>query len=673
MLNTKKLLYILPDVTYVTELLPTKKEHTFTIQTFRQINGSFLDDDNLIAENIEKLMSKIEPEEYHLVLPDFLFTNTIVEVTESSEAKAIQYIKEKLLPNLEITKDSHETEISVLTHHQGKYKIQLSALEKEAIQPIASSGTANRVTISGVSPLSWTLKSVISLEPSVSVVQVGGLLYVSLHYIGIDQTTTAKTDEIENVVETIKTLKGGEPSIQTVYLLTNELVETNLKTALSGTLPIQQLATFKEEDTQMPSYVRHIIEAGMKTLDIPDYPVPKFSLPKAATTPTATTAVPSSADTTDIEEVSAIPESNPAPTELPGTASAPTPKPELADAALPIPKENPAQNLPTPTELPGTSSAPTPEPTLPAIAPAAAAVVPAAATIASTASTPTVSARVETPQVEPESVPTPVTEKLIETQPQSTTTQPTMDAPAAQSPINVAPTTQPSSPTPTPDAELQALKQFSSQSTPASTQAETVQAVAAMSPVLTPTTTSTTTANAGIIKNQSGVSPMLRMIFIGIAVFAITVAAGVGITLGVLQWTQSDGDELADSPIVSPSAVPTATPIASVQPTASPTSTATGSGQTTEKTQKVLVVNATTISGHAGKTKTALEKAGYKGVKSGNAKGEYEAGIYVLMKERDEALITQLEQDSGLDLTFDDGITVEDPQGVYDAVIVLAE
>jgi len=52
MLNTEKLLYILPDLTYLAELLPGKKEHTYTIQSFKQINGNFLDDNEFISANI---------------------------------------------------------------------------------------------------------------------------------------------------------------------------------------------------------------------------------------------------------------------------------------------------------------------------------------------------------------------------------------------------------------------------------------------------------------------------------------------------------------------------------------------------------------------------------------------------------------------------------------------
>src|SRR5947207_766394 len=136
MLNTKKYLYILPDSAYIAELLPAKKPHTFAIQAFRQINGEFINEDDFIEENIDKLIKKIDPEEYHLILPDFLFTNTIVDVVQTNEDEVKKYLKETLLPSLNLSKETHEIDTFILTQYQGKSKVQLSALEKSILTSI---------------------------------------------------------------------------------------------------------------------------------------------------------------------------------------------------------------------------------------------------------------------------------------------------------------------------------------------------------------------------------------------------------------------------------------------------------------------------------------------------------------------------------------------------------
>ena len=196
MLNTRKLVYILPEVCFVAELLPTKKPHTFSIQSFRQINAQFMEEEDLIIENVQKLFKKLEPETYTIVLPDFLFTNTIIDVNETSESGVRDFLLEKLLPSLGLSKTSHQLETFILTQHKGKTKVQLSGLEKSVLGPVFPIAEERGITIDAICPLSWTLKSLISLEPSLSAVELGKHLYLAQHYIGVEQSTffpTTKT------------------------------------------------------------------------------------------------------------------------------------------------------------------------------------------------------------------------------------------------------------------------------------------------------------------------------------------------------------------------------------------------------------------------------------------------------------------------------------------------
>ncbi|MDQ3008881.1 MAG: LytR C-terminal domain-containing protein [bacterium] len=630
MLNTKKLLYILPDVTYIAELLPTKKEHTFSIHSFRQINGEFLNDDDFIAENIEKLFSKIDADEYHLILPDFLFTNTVLEVQDTAEAKVRTYLKEKLLPSLNLSKDTHFFETTILNQYGGKSKVQLSALEKSVLNPIVVSTQAHDIKIAAVSPLSWSIKSVISLEPSISVVQIGSLLYVAQHYIGVDQTIMANVDEIENVGETIKTLKGAEPSIQTVYLLTNSLVEEKLKGMVSSTLPIQQLATFKEDDTQMPSYVRYIIESAMKTLDITEYPVPRFELP------TEPVAVTESSEEAEEKEDS---------TE------------EVAKPALPV----------VAPVLPAVLVIPLPEPTN---------------NVSAMTAEPVKAIAVDLDEDDDESedeLDAELIESLIEPEEDDTDSESALPLPTATAGITspalaaqvgssiaaeeVEKSVSPMASSESLDDAEPDLSQFARHKELESEASEEIVTPVA-TPVPRPTPPSKPTPQ--VIKNKSGTGSMMKMIGVTVGVFLLTVIVGVSIGYGILKFTEQE----AEQPLAS------ATPLASIEATAtpvpSPTPTASSSATVAAETS-VLVVNATTKAGYAGSTRSKLEAAGYKLVRAANAKGTYDDGTYVLLKTRDEALISQLEAATDLELTYADGFSIEDARGEYDAVIVLAE
>jgi hypothetical protein len=88
----------------------------------------------------------------------------------------------------------------------------------------------------------------------------------------------------------------------------------------------------------------------------------------------------------------------------------------------------------------------------------------------------------------------------------------------------------------------------------------------------------------------------------------------------------------------------------------------------------LLVVNATTIAGKAGDVKADLDEEDFQRVTAANAKGDYPAGAnYVLMEEENAALISLIEELTGLEFEYSDQDNAEDPQGSYTAVVVFAD
>ena len=597
MLNTQKLLYILPDVAYLAELLPSKKPSTFTVSSFRQINGEYMDDNEFIAENILKLFKKVDPEEYQLILPDFLFTNTIVNVKEKSDAKIKEHLTKELLPELGIKTDTHQIDTTVLNEHGDTTRVQLSALEKSLLEPLQVSAEQTKVKIKNISPLSWSIKSLVSLEPSISVVQIDSMLYVALHYIGVDQANQATVEEVENIYETIKTLKGAEPSIQTIYLLSNELVEEKLKEHLSDTLPIQQLASKQDEESKMPSYVKKIIESGMRTLSISDYPVPQFELGKA----------PADAK---IEASTKVEEEKPTEPDL-TTEESDLPKPQKA-----IVKEEETEEIKKEKDI-------------------------------------------EPKKTEKEDKAT--EEKLTET----------VDEPkGGVETTAIAPKVIPPAPTGAvedgdkEDDEIEALLESlktSDKDEKAVEEKEKLDKSAAAKKTTLAAPKSAPEKGKKVIRNKNQTKTMLKMVFVTLAVFFATVAIGIGIGLGVLQLTQPSATEEPVNPIAEVSPSPSLSPSPSPSP----------EPEIDTSELSVLVVNATTKAGYAGETADKLTD--FDTVKAGNAKGDYDPGLYVLMAEDNPTLVTVLEEATGLTYTFQEKEKVEDPQNQYDAVIVLAE
>ncbi len=277
MADSTKLLFIFPDVAYTAELISLAGTK-FSLKSFHQVNGLFVAEDGFVKKNIDKLFSKLEKLDYKLVLPDYLFTNTIVNVEETEDERIAAYLKNSLLPSLNINTDDFYIDTTILTTFKGKAKVQLAAVEKSLLTPISVFAEKHNLKIVSTSPITWALKSVVSLEPSISLVQVGEFVYAGLHYIGVDQTNHAKLSQLEVLAETIKTLKGSEPNIQTIYLISNTLVENKLKEVLSTTLPVQQLVTDRNDNEKIPPYLKFALEATARTLSIKDYPVPRFEL-----------------------------------------------------------------------------------------------------------------------------------------------------------------------------------------------------------------------------------------------------------------------------------------------------------------------------------------------------------------------------------------------------------
>ena len=612
----------MPDVAYIAELIPGKKEHTHVVHNFRQINGEFIDENELIAANVIKLFSKLSAESYQLVLPDFLFTNTIVEIKEKSESKVKEYIKQTLLPELGLSADSHVLKPFILNQYGDKSRIQLSAIEKSVLAPVVKGAQDVKATISSVAPLSWTIKSLISLEPSISIVQMGSRGYLALHYIGVDQANDASIEDIETLAETIKTLKGGEPSIQTVYLLTNDLIEEKIKENLDGVVPVQQL-TSTNNDSEMPSYVQQIIEAGMKSLSIPEYAVPTFSLPKFSEIeeflqePLDTSSVPVSNDTEDEDLLETIEDDRS------------RTMPAIKELSLDDDEDEETEPDVEPEEVEDkeavTTKAPQPD-SLP-----------------------------ETPEDEDDSSDEDETSKDL-----------SMTAVATSHMSDIPETNQDISKS---SADIETDKEEDSFKSLSSFSHATISHEANK-----PESTTKVEQIKPLIKNKSVVQPMLKMFFIGLSVFFATIGIGIAIGASVLgmdmfspfmQRNNQDTVEEQTQTDTQEEVEPTPTPEPSPEPEALEI-----------EELSVLVVNATTRAGYAGQIQDSLAELDFEQVNAGNASGDYEPGMYLLVGEeftQTTELLAIINEQLEEEFTIGEEKTIEDATNRYDVVVILAE
>lgn len=590
-----RLLYILSELAYIAKLVPAKKAHDFVLSDFRQINGEFLDENVLLEKNLAKLFSKLEDGSYKLVLPDFLFTTTIVNIEMDSEEEVKEHLKTKLLPELGINDQEYYLDTTVLSNYKGSFKVQLTALEKSVVAPLAKVlKDHSKVKIEAISPLSWTSKSIISLEPSVAILQMGNHLFLAEHYIGVDQCYSVEVAEAANFADTVQTLKGAEPSLQTVYLLTNSLVDDALKEKLKETLPVQQLADLASENEKMPSYVRQIIEASAKTFSIKEFLLPQFILDKDYEVKAETAKKEDSDNEMDNLVKPAV----------------------VGEAVLPSPITIPAASQ---TEVVVESLDEEDE----------------SEDEDSNESEKT--AKVElSKEVEAE------VEKTVDSVKKSVETETKL---AVELPIKNE------------EKEVD-FSQFANLAIDPSVFDKSKKEEKGE-------TKMNDLPEKKLIKNQDDGSSIAKMIFIGFLSFVVTIALGVGIGLAYLQWTNHQENT---KPVVE--VEPSPTPVVEVTSTPAPLP------EINKADYKILVANATTKAGYATTVANKVKAAEFTSVTPQNAKGIYEAGDYLLVKEdspANQALLKELETATGLTLTLETGIDKEVSNDAYNAVLVLGQ
>lgn len=686
MLNSKKFLYLLPDTALIAELLPAKTSKAYSIVKFKQINGEFIKNNNFVKANLTKLFTKLESKDpYQLILADALFTNTIIDVKESSEAKVKTEIKDKLLPDLKLDTEKHQVEAYILTKIHEIYKVQLCAIENSLLSPLKEVAAECKINLLQIYPLSWTFKSIISLEPSLSLVQVKDYVYLAEQFIGIDQTSTASINDLKKIVESVKTLKGSEPGIQSLYLLTEENIEKALGENLKSVLPIQQVSKVNKK-TKLASHLKTMIESFASTQENTAFQLPEFTLDKIASNldeSTTKDVQENSSETIEkmdaSEEIATLDTGTVSDLPKPGSVS----KEPVSSIELP-PNDQASGKESKASEEKAIEEKVDSEEVVSTIEEVSKSDIKA---IGASVSMPkeVLNASQEASKMEADSKSTLIKEEdedeeiAIEIEGEETKGQevasPTLDSKTKEVvtdskeedkklDIEINP---PAESTPSLDNSITTPGEIASEKIEVPTVSTTESAINlsqfSSSNESTMTTPSTDTAPTQVIKNKDGLGKFFKVILIFFISVAITVAIGVGIGFGILKFTNKTEEKPAEvtSPVV---AEPTALP----KPTATPTPAI-----TIAKDAKILIVNATTISGYAGKIKTKLTEAGYTALSTGNAKGEYDPGVYLLMKEDNDQVVDIFSEATDLKLSYLEGKDTEDPKETYEYIIILAE
>lgn len=650
MAKDKRFLVVAPKLALIAELGPTKKAGFYALRSLRQINGDFITDQKLITANLTKLFGKLDSDqEYSLVLPDNLFLDRIENVSATSDAEIKKHLSEEILPDLKINLSDYQIKTASLLQLGQTSRIQISAAEDKLLEEIARalSEVENPPIVTDIIPLSWLTKSIVTLEPSLSIVQIGDELLLAQHYIGIVQTRTFELDEVGEVVNFIKKIKEKEADLQTIYLLTDEKIEKTLSKGLRDLLPLQQLSGAETGDGVAPM-IKTYLEAAARSLDIPEYAIPFYSLAKITLPPSSAAAKEVSKETEaikieamteeepEIDQAEILIETEDAPEEE-STKSVDEDEKDngmletkdseedisLAEAVEKEKELNNVSQLGSIDALSEEEGAEDDQTSVPVVATTV-----AAATMVAAAAPKT---------------PTATTTEADDKMPTSTSSNSSLTLPKNDAPTNVSHQS-------ALVKEEKNMSDFNYEPSLAQRESPVEQQQPAMAVTPPPR------------KSSDGG----KKIFVFIGVFLATVAVGLALGFGAIALLNKDTQKAENI-------TPEPTPVTEVE-----VPVATESAEVLEEIdrakEKILVVNATKTAGLAGKLQTTLKSAGYTQVETGNsadAELYTTETYYVLVPEENKSLVTDLEKATNKTLTTGTSYDDEDGGKDYDAIIVI--
>lgn len=642
MSTATKILILLPNLAICAELLPTKKPHSYSIATLSTHSLEVMQKGGFNILALEKIFSTLEKDgSYHLILSDSLFTQTIQTINAESDSAIKEEIKSKILPALDLSTNTHFLVPTVLNQHKGATRVQLTAIEKELLLPLRVIAGKHSIDLNSLTSLSWSIKSMITLEPSVSVIELEGILYIAQHYIGVENCASFNHLELKSAGALISSFKKSEPSTMSVYAISSAEVASNLRDLIKLELPLQKMneATQASESDEVTTC---LLETIAKTISITDFPVPYLQLPKATGLEIKEYLAVNSATDSSFKNSVTI---NQAVNDIKENKGEIMPAQANTDSKKEM---EVVQNEESAKEEEGLK-------------------------IKTSSSTPVVAPNSSEPLPKPTAVTTSISENL-QSSPQNN---------SIANNENINSEAQPSINTTSIGQKL------NSSSSTVQTGIDLTQfaggQLGSSSQQLKP------------VQNNDGGKPMMRMIIVMVVALVVTVSLGVGVGMYITNQAKKDAtptpvvsvqpepeiEEVAIDEDASPSTDASESAQASGSATATTSATkantankATASAtQTDVKKSKILVVNATGRAGLAGTVKDTLTKAGFTNTSTGNAKGTYEEkGNFVFVKGEDASIVDFLEDATKLTLTLNEDLgKVEDPQGSYAVVIVLNE
>lgn len=610
------ILYLASEPSFFAVLDGTNKNQS--LKDVTRIDFPLIEKGVINKENLTHALKSLEQKSIHLVVSDEIFYHHISDYTLGAKKNIEDEIKETVATVFADKKDPLHIVTVDLAKTSKMQTVQITAMTKENLANLAEAAKEAKVEIESIIPASFVVKAFVSVDPSLFLLVTSQNFLLTSHYIGVDFAQNISKENVKELISTVKTLKKERPHIQHIYICADEGTDPSISEDLTEVMPIQDVEVKKIETESDTPFFLKALTIGVKEVIENDFPLPHFSVQNAD----ASAASESKSNVVEeaiLEPIAEILKD----IKNEDKAEEKDEKEEVVaivldeEAAEEEEEELKKEVLVKPSEKAEEKET----------------------KVEIDSETETVEKKEEVEiAIEPLPIPTPVIPAA---------------AKAVEKEIEVVASPKVIAATPSKDEENEEEKE----------EPKTVEApVKVVSTVRSTETTSTNKSSVRPAKKGSVFKYVL--LTFGVALLISLIGGGIVISQ---QAMLNQKNPTLQTPVTSVTPTdeeeePTPTP----KPTAAPVDM---------EDLDILVVNATSIAGKAGKVATGVKKTGAKSVDTGNAKDSYddEGTFIMLAKPELSGAISVLEEETGLTFDEQEMSSKENPSDKYDIVIVLNE
>lgn len=232
-------------------------------------------------DNLTHALKSLDQKELHLVVSDEIFYHHISDYSLTAKKNIEDEIKETVATVFADKKEPLHIVTVDLAKTSKMQTVQITAMTKANLTTLAEAAEEAGITIESILPASFVVKAFVSVDPSLFLLATPQSYLLTSHYIGVDFAKNISTENEKELISTVRELKKERPHIQHIYICSAPNSESTLGESLSDILPIQDVEIKEIESENDTPFFLKALTIGVKEVVENDFPLPQFSVKNA--------------------------------------------------------------------------------------------------------------------------------------------------------------------------------------------------------------------------------------------------------------------------------------------------------------------------------------------------------------------------------------------------------